>query len=178
MAAATLDVPQPPWTYDLEIALFGAIVSFRPIGIHKAFRLISILNAINATLSPTDTPLTLADLKSKLDELFNMEALEDQEGSEDTESETKQVEEFAFPYEDVVGIIEDRGRGVEGDMSAASSPEAVMSVKSGRSGAGRGMKRRREGSSAVTNTDIGTDDEGQLHPHPTQGRIDGRREYT
>ena|ERR1700686_2034811 len=117
MPTSTVDVPQPPWTYDLEIALFKAIVSYRPIGIHKSLRLISILNSINAQLSPNDTALTLQDLKSKLDELYNMEGLEEQEESEDTEEETKQFSEFEFLFEQVVGIVEDRGMGIEGDQS-------------------------------------------------------------
>jgi len=47
---------------------------------------------------------------------------------------------------------------VEGDQSVPSSPEAVMSVRSGRSGGGRGTKRRREESTAISITDAGTEE--------------------
>src|SRR5579859_7856387 len=167
MAATVIDVPQPPWTYDLECALFRAIIDFRPIGIHKSLRLISILNTINTKLPSTETPLTLADLKSKLNELYNMEGLEEQEESEEAEEESNK--EFEFPYEEVIGIVEDRGQAVDGDGSVPSSPEAVMSVRSGRSGGGRGTKRRREESSAaVSNTEVGSDEEGAF----THARFD------
>jgi hypothetical protein len=164
MVGTTIDVPQPPWTYDLEIALFKAIVTYRPIGIHRSLRLVSILNAINSQIPTSETPLTLQDVKSKLSELYNMEGLEEQEESEDTtEEETKPNQsEFEFPFQEVVEIIEDRGKGVEGDCSAPSSPEALMSVKSGGSGRGRGTKRRREESTAISITDAGTDEEGKV----------------
>jgi hypothetical protein len=64
-------------------------------------------------------------------------------------------------------MVEDRGKGVEGDQSVPSSPEAVMSVRSGRSGGGRGTKRRREESTAISITDAGTEEEG-THPHLEQ----------
>ena len=162
MPGAMIDVPQPPWTYDLEIALFKAIVTYRPIGIHRSLRLVTILNAVNSQIPSSDSPLTLQDIKSKLGELYNMEGLEEQEESEDTtEEDPKQTQtEFEFPFEEVVGIIEDRGRGVEGDCSVPNSPEAVMSVRSGGSGRGRGTKRRREESTAISITDAGSDEEG------------------
>lgn len=159
MPLPAIDVPQPPWTYDLEIALFRAIVSYRPVGFHKPFRLLSILNSINSQLNPSDTPITLADIKSKLDQLYDIQGIEDQAESETTS--TEEYAEFKLPFEDVVGIIEDRGKAIDGDCSPPSSPEAVTSVRSGRSGGGRGTKRRREESSvAASVTDAGSDDEG------------------
>jgi hypothetical protein len=169
MPVTVVDVPQPPWTYDLEIALFRAIISFRPVGLHKSLHLISILNAINSQISSSETPLTLDDLKSKLDELYNMEGLEEQEESEETEDEPKEgkFEEFELPYQDLVGFIEDHGKGVEGDCSQPASPEATMSVRSAKSTGGRGTKRRREESTAgVSNTDAGSEDEGIIYLIP------------
>ena len=174
MPLPAVDVPQPPWTYNSEIALFRAIISYRPVGIHKSLRLISILNSINSQLSSTDFPITLQDIKSKLAQLYDIQGIEDQEDQESEEIHTdvdpttgsgsakeSKFTEFELPFPDVLGIIEARGRGVEGDCSPPSSPEAVMSVKSGRSGGGRGTKRRREESTAaISNTDAGTDDEG------------------
>ena len=74
--------------------------------------------------------------------------------------ENKADLQFQFPFEEVLGMVEDRGKGVEGDQSVPSSPEAVMSVRSGRSGGGRGTKRRREESTAISITDAGTEEEG------------------
>jgi Chromatin modification-related protein EAF7 len=170
MVLPTVDVPQPPWTYESEIALFTAIVSYRPVGLHKSLHLISILNSINSQLPSTSRPITLQDIKSKLNELYDIKGIEEQEDeSEETQTEedpTQQLQneskfvEFQLPFEDVVGIIEDRGKATEGDCSVPSSPEAVASVRSGRSGGGRGTKRRREESTAVSMTDAGTDDGG------------------
>jgi hypothetical protein len=170
MPLPAVDVPQAPWTYDSEIALFRAIISYRPVGLHKSLHLISILNSINSQLLPTDTPITLQDIKSKLNELYYIQGIEDQEDeSEETQTEDDPNQavkegkyiEFQLPFEEVVGIIEDHGKGIDGDCSPPDSPEAVMSVRSGRSGGGRGTKRRREESSAaISNTDAGTDDEG------------------
>jgi len=154
MAVPTVDVPQPPWTYDLEIALFRAIVSYRPIGLHKSFHLLSILNAVNSQIPTSDPLLTLPDIKAKLDSLYNMDGIEEAEESDDSTTE-----EFQFPFQEVLGMVEDRGKGVEGDQSVPSSPEAVMSVRSGRSGGGRGTKRRREESTAISITDAGTEEE-------------------
>ena len=178
MQLPAVDVPQPPWTYESEIALFTAIVSHRPVGLHKSLQLISILNAINSRLPSTSPPITLQDIKSKLDEIYDIKGIEEQEDeSEETQTEEDPTQqsrkeskytEFKLPFEDVVGIIEDRGKATEGDCSAPSSPEAVMSVRSGRSGGGRGTKRRREESSAaISITDAGTDDEG-IEPPETQ----------
>ena len=171
MPLPSIDVPQPPWTYDSEIALFKAIVSYRPVGLHKSLHLISILNSVNSQLPSASPPITLQDIKSKLDELYDIKGIEDQEDeSEETQTEEDPTQryqkeskftEFQLPFEDVIGIIEDRGKGTEGDGSIPSSPEAVMSVRSGRSGGARGTKRRREESSvAISITDAGTDDEG------------------
>lgn len=168
MQLPAIDVPQPPWTYDSEIALFKAIVSYRPIGLHKSLHLISILNTVNSQLPTTSPPITLQDIKSKLDELYDIKGIEDQEdesegtqAEEDPNQKESKFTEFQFPFEDFVGIIEDRGKGIEGDGSIPSSPEAVMSVRSGRSGGGRGTKRRREESSAaISVTDAGTEDDG------------------
>ena len=171
MVLPTVDVPQAPWTYESEIALFTAIVSYRPVGLHKSLHLISILNTINSQLPSTSPAITLQDIKSKLNELYDIKGIEEQEDeSEETQTEedpTQQSQreskyiEFELPFEDVVGIIEDRGKAIDGDCSVASSPEAVMSVRSGRSGGGRGTKRRREESTAaISITDAGTDDEG------------------
>jgi Chromatin modification-related protein EAF7 len=154
-----VDVPEPPWTYELEIALLEAIVSYRPVGLHKAMRLVSILNQVNSERSPGEPPLTMNDIRTKMSELYYISAIEEQEDSEDRATEDdKTFTEFQFPYEDVLGIIEDRGKAVEGDCSNPSSPEAVMSVRSGKSG--RGTKRRREESIAATNTEAGTEEEG------------------
>jgi hypothetical protein len=65
-------------------------------------------------------------------------------------------------------MVEDRGKGVEGDQSVPSSPEAVMSVRSGRSGGGRGTKRRREESTAISISDAGTEEEGTRPPPRTE----------
>jgi hypothetical protein len=166
----SVDIPEPPWTYELEIALFKAIVSYRPIGLHRPMRLLSILNQVNSERSPTDSPLTLNDIKSKLIQLYNIEAIEEQEEIEERAAdEEKSFREFQLtPYEEFLGIIEDRGKGVDGDCSNPSSPEAVTSVRSGRSGGTRGTKRRREESlAAISNTDAGSEDEGIDHAHYT-----------
>lgn len=152
-----LEVPQSPWTYDLEIAFFRAIISYRPIGLHKHLRLVSILNLVNKQIPASETPLTLNDITTKLDKLYNIKGIEEQEESEEGISE----KEFDFPFQDFVGIIEERGKCIDGDGSVPSSPEAVMSVRSGRSG-GRGTKRRREESTAVSITDAGSEEEGIL----------------
>jgi hypothetical protein len=172
MPVPTVDVPQAPWTYDLEIALFKAIMSYRPVGIHKSMRLISILNAINAQYPAA--PISLHDIKNKLNELYDIPGIEEQEDSEEASTEVGSdpaapavpqqqtahtFTEFQFPFEDVVGIIEERGKGIDGDGSVPSSPEAQMSVRSGRSG--RGTKRRREESAAAFSvTDAGTEEDG------------------
>jgi Chromatin modification-related protein EAF7 len=176
MPVPTVDVPQAPWTYDLEIALFKAIMSYRPVGIHKSMRLISILNAINAQYPAA--PISLHDIKNKLNELYDIPGIEEQEDSEEASTEVGSdpaaqplppqqtahtFTEFQFPFEDVVGIIEERGKGIDGDGSVPSSPEAQMSVRSGRSG--RGTKRRREESAAaVSVTDAGTEEDGNTFP--------------
>ena len=87
MALPTVDVPQPPWTYDLEIALFRAIISYRPIGLHKSLRLISLLNAVNSQILSPDPLLTLSDIKAKLESLYNIDAIEEAEESEESTTE-------------------------------------------------------------------------------------------
>jgi hypothetical protein len=134
MAVPTVDVPQPPWTYDLEIALFRAIVSYRPIGLHKSFHLISILNAVNSQIPTSDPPLTLPDIKAKLDSLYNIDGIEEAEETDDSATEEVTSLPGSHPFTagekltlevpiPVPGGFGDGGRSREGSRGRSISAE-------------------------------------------------------
>ncbi|KAK3828368.1 MAG: chromatin modification-related protein EAF7-domain-containing protein [Benniella sp.] len=141
------------WDETMEMALFYAAIKFKPVGMHKHFRMINLHRHFN---KHSHTPCTIAELWEKLGTLYDLQALDEREDSamfadeEDDESDSneerdisfKNSEEFVLPldeFDHVVNEIADPTRASpspvriakrEGSMtpsvaasSRASSPE-------------------------------------------------------
>ncbi|KAG4305371.1 hypothetical protein PORY_000927 [Pneumocystis oryctolagi] len=110
------------WTVDEEIALLRAICKYRPIGIHKHFRIISIMQEIG---SPT---VRSCDIWKKLKTMYNLELLDEiserfRSGKSNLEDEDFLHEpyftEFLLPWEEYGEIMEEHGRA---SNSTSTSP--------------------------------------------------------
>ncbi|ODQ66458.1 CT20-domain-containing protein [Nadsonia fulvescens var. elongata DSM 6958] len=68
------------WTQNQEIILFRAICRFKPVGVHKHFRMISIYQMVNNS-NVQGERLSVEDIWGKLALYYDLEGLEDLEGS-------------------------------------------------------------------------------------------------
>ncbi|KAF7511894.1 hypothetical protein GJ744_003127 [Endocarpon pusillum] len=71
------------WTDEQEIALLKAIVRWKPVGVHKHFRMIAIHNYMisQGVVSSGDQHTTIPGLWTKLGSLYNLPVLDEREDS-------------------------------------------------------------------------------------------------
>ncbi|KAI8588636.1 chromatin modification-related protein EAF7-domain-containing protein [Geranomyces variabilis] len=144
----------PHWTAEHEIALFDALTKFRPVGVHKHFRMLSVQRHIHHA---TGTTFTVAQLWSHLSTFYELEALDamadetDDDISFDARRKRsgypfKVVAEFQLPPEDFDNLIVETRKAVspgrestpEVDDDGAGSGAATAPPK-------RGVGRPRKG---------------------------------
>ncbi|KTW32401.1 uncharacterized protein T551_00491 [Pneumocystis jirovecii RU7] len=110
------------WTVDEEIALLRAVCKYRPIGIHKHFRIISIMQEMNSFM------IKSADIWEKLKTLYNLELLDEiserfRNGKDNQRKEDLAQEpyftEFLLPWEEYGEIMEEHRRA---SNSTSTSP--------------------------------------------------------
>jgi hypothetical protein len=63
------------WTPEMELTFLHAITKFKPVGIHKHFRMINLQRYFNSNSSKK---LSTQELWNKFTELYNQEALDEQ----------------------------------------------------------------------------------------------------
>ncbi|KAG5513951.1 hypothetical protein PMAC_000573 [Pneumocystis sp. 'macacae'] len=113
------------WTVDEEIALLRAVCKYRPIGIHKHFRIISIMQEMNSFM------IRSTDIWEKLRTLYNLELLDEivrcsehfRSGKSNLGEENLVQEsyftEFLLPWEEYGEIMEEHRRA---SNSTSTSP--------------------------------------------------------
>ncbi|KAG5437548.1 hypothetical protein PCANB_000976 [Pneumocystis canis] len=110
------------WTVDEEIALLRAICKYRPVGIHKHFRIISIMQEMSSF------SIRSSDIWEKLKTLYDLELLDEiserfRSGKNDLGEEyTLQgsyFTEFLLPWEEYGEIMEEHRRA---SNSTSTSP--------------------------------------------------------
>ncbi|RMZ87407.1 hypothetical protein DV736_g5370, partial [Chaetothyriales sp. CBS 134916] len=117
------------WTADQEAALLRAIMSFKPAGMHKHFRMVAIRNFMLSAgvISADDTHTSTSGIWNKLGTLYDLEKLDEREDSvindvtydDDAEQTVPYWREFELPRDEFEEMMWERRLAPDG---AASSP--------------------------------------------------------
>ncbi len=123
------------WTAETEAALFSAILlhGLKPVGIAKHFRMAAILDVMGKA---GFNHVTAEAVWAKLDQLFNMEAVE---ANEVVRARPRKSAEFSLPRREFQAIVNEMKK--EGNISA----DAVLPLPP--SGSGSGIASRSSRSS-------------------------------
>ncbi|PVI08717.1 CT20-domain-containing protein [Periconia macrospinosa] len=131
---ATTDLLHDPWADDQETQLFKSMMKWKPTGIHKHFRMISIHADMRSHgFATDDAPHTrIPGIWRKLHQLYDLRALDDRENSyafgDDADphdpEDAADVPEFELPEDDYGELIwQARFHGPE--SPAPSSPPLI-----------------------------------------------------
>ncbi|KAJ5127018.1 hypothetical protein N7448_007797 [Penicillium atrosanguineum] len=150
------DFLSDPWTDEQETALLKAIIKWKPVGLHKHFRMLAIADYLKSQgFGPsTADHMRIPGIWKKLGTLYNLEALDERENSvitgtnDDDEDNHDMYCPFELPYDEYGDMMFERRLAAEG----SSSPETSRHAESRRG-------------STVANTD-----EPRSSPAPSRGR--------
>ena len=111
------------WTDDQESALLRAVVNWKPVGLHKHFRMVAVRDYMfNAgVINPDDEHTSASGVWKKLKTLYDLDKLDEREDSVmiDENEATQYWREFELPRADFEALMWDRRLAPEG----TSSPE-------------------------------------------------------
>ncbi|KAH6576534.1 hypothetical protein BASA61_002936 [Batrachochytrium salamandrivorans] len=128
---STLSSPSIDWTPEMEMTLFQAVVKYRPIGVHKFFRILNVQRFFNMHMG---TSISVQELWDHLSLYYHLEKLDDQ--ADDTEMEVPYekrihhaifpfttLRDFTLPVEDFCELMDERRKA---ESSSTGSPERVL----------------------------------------------------
>lgn len=99
----------------MEQTLFSAIIKYKPVGIHKHFRLV---NMIKYFADHSDIQVKIGELLEKIHSFYDLQEI----GKEVEETEELEETEFTLPETDFESIIEEYRQAAEEDLSREVSP--------------------------------------------------------
>ncbi|OQE41241.1 hypothetical protein PENCOP_c005G01688 [Penicillium coprophilum] len=149
-----------PWTDEQETALLKAIIKWKPVGLHKHFRMLAISDYLKSQgyAPSTAEHMRIPGIWKKLGSLYNLEALDEREDSvitdinEDDEGSSEMYCTFELPYDEYGDMMFERRLAMEESLSPVTS-------RASRAG---GSRR----GSTVADTD-----EPRSSPVPSRGRM-------
>ena len=152
------DVPDSSldrWTDDQESALLRACVHWKPVGMHKHFRMIAIRGQLlsEGLINETDEHTSVAGIWKKLGSLYDLAGLDEREDSRVTDDADNDMQnywrDFELPRDDFEALMWDRRLAPDGTSSPEMSrrESTVPDTDEPRSSPvpGKGSTRRRAG---------------------------------
>ncbi|KAL4402032.1 esa1-associated factor [Malassezia pachydermatis] len=98
MAVTSGQASTSTWDTSSDVALFRAISIYRPVGEHRHFHMISILQSLEAAREsqslPIDTPLHASDVWSKLEEFYELHGLNELDEGSDEEDGPEWISQY------------------------------------------------------------------------------------
>ncbi|KAJ5676990.1 uncharacterized protein N7477_002623 [Penicillium maclennaniae] len=152
------DFLSDPWTDEQETALLKAIIKWKPVGLHKHFRMLAIADYLKSQgFGPsTADHMRIPGIWKKLGTLYNLEALDEREnsvitGTNDDEEEDRDMYcPFELPYDEYGDMMFERRLAAEG--SSSPRPAATLSRPRSSPAPSRGRKFTRGTRSAARET--------------------------